>query len=350
MPEGGPAVHHRTGRRGLGPVKSATWTVSLLLWAFAVISFWLRPDSLALATMLPAWIYFVTGLVLATLSASRRARARSAAAFLAWVVFLVLSVDQTGPILSLRRWPSAQWEAARKEGRALRVVSLNCAGGDVAAAAEPFAREPDIILFQESPPEEALRKLVANLGGDEWSLIYGHDASIAVHGKALPVSLPPDVSRFATRSLVTTDSGIEVDVTSVRLLPPVFCFNLLSPGCWRSQRHNRMARSKQVESLQHALAASETERPVIAGGDFNAPAGDGAMRSLRSTLRDTFRQAGVGWGDTATNDIPLLRVDQVYVSDDLRGVAVVAKKTEHSDHRMVICDLVLTDPRRQAPR
>jgi len=324
----------------MGLVKRAAWTVSLLLWAFAVVSFWLRPDSLALATMFPAWIYFVTGLVLAALGASRRARARSAAPFLLWIVFLVLFVDQAGPIFSFRRWPSAQWEAAGREDRALRVISLNCAGGDIAAAAEPFAHKPDIILLQESPPEEALRKLVADLGGDDWSLIYGQDASIAVHGKALPVSLPPDVRRFARRALVTV-GGTEIDVTSLRLLPPVLCLNLLSPGCWRSQRYNRMARSKQVESLQHALAASETERPMIVGGDFNAPAGDGAMRSLRSTLRDTFRQAGVGWGDTATNDIPLLRVDQVWVYDALRASAVVARKTEHSDHRMVVCDPVV---------
>jgi hypothetical protein len=33
------------------------------------------------------------------------------------------------------------------------------------------------------------------------------------------------------------------------------------------------------------------------------------------------------------------RIDQVWVSDRFRAAAVLARKTQNSDHRLVICDL-----------
>ena len=42
----------------------------------------------------------------------------------------------------------------------------------------------------------------------------------------------------------------------------------------------------------------------------------------------------------ALSDIPLLRIDQIWTSDHFRAVRVRARKTEHSDHRMVVCDLL----------
>lgn len=82
-------------------------------------------------------------------------------------------------------------------------------------------------------------------------------------------------------------------------------------------------------------------RPVIVGGDFNAPPDDAALFPLRKRLFDTFRKSGRGWGNTGTNAYPLFRVDQIWASQHFRPESVRAQKTIHSDHRMVICDLVL---------
>ena len=57
---------------------------------------------------------------------------------------------------------------------------------------------------------------------------------------------------------------------------------------------------------------------MILGGDFNAPQGDAAFRPLAPRLRDAFRDGGQGWGNTITNDTPFLRIDQVWVSDEIR--------------------------------
>ena len=77
------------------------------------------------------------------------------------------------------------------------------------------------------------------------------------------------------------------------------------------------------------------------GGDFNAPAGDAIFELLYPNLRDAFGEAGVGWGNTITNDYPFLRIDQVWVSHHFQVQRVISRKTAFSDHRMVICDLQL---------
>jgi len=84
------------------------------------------------------------------------------------------------------------------------------------------------------------------------------------------------------------------------------------------------------------------DTPIILGGDFNAPAGDAVLRLLRPRLHDAFREGGRGWGNTVLNDLPVLRFDQTWLSGDLRATRVHARKTQRSDHRMVVCDILLT--------
>ncbi len=335
--------------RAVNLLKIAAWVTSMVLWVAAALCYWLRPDRFAVVTIYPAWTYCLLGLLLAALGASRRARARTLVPFLLWLIFILVFADQFGAMASFRRWPSRDWQNARDEGRAVRVISLNCGGGSTSAAAEAFAYQPDIVLFQESPPEQALRKLVQEVVGNDWSVVYGLDTSIAARGTTSIGPLPSDVRAFATRAFVTTKGGIEIDVTSLRLLPPVLCLNLFSPNCWRMQTANRQDRREQVAALVRAVDGSDRALPAVVGGDFNAPAGDGALQPLRAHLRDASIEGGVGWGDTATNDIPLLRIDQVWISDEFHVSGVVARETQHSDHRMVICDLIANRPRTDTP-
>ncbi len=102
-----------------------------------------------------------------------------------------------------------------------------------------------------------------------------------------------------------------------------------------------MARARQAEALaQHLQSLPETV-PVILGGDFNAPAGDRIFRLFAPRLRDAFPEADIGWGNTVTNETPVSRFDQVWVSPRIRVAAVISKRTRHSDHRIVICDLLV---------
>jgi endonuclease/exonuclease/phosphatase (EEP) superfamily protein YafD len=92
-----------------------------------------------------------------------------------------------------------------------------------------------------------------------------------------------------------------------------------------------------LQELPHDL-------PVVVGGDFNEPGGDPLLRSVLPGLRDCFSVAGVGWGDTLINELPVWRVDQIWVSEHFRSEIVRARRTVNSDHRIVVCDLSLCNP------
>jgi endonuclease/exonuclease/phosphatase (EEP) superfamily protein YafD len=95
-----------------------------------------------------------------------------------------------------------------------------------------------------------------------------------------------------------------------------------------------------MEWLVRQLDSIPKDVPVIVGGDFNIGGRDALFRRLRPRFHDAFREGGIGWGDTLINEFPFIRIDQIWVSDHFRAASVVARRTEHSDHRMVICDLV----------
>lgn len=80
-----------------------------------------------------------------------------------------------------------------------------------------------------------------------------------------------------------------------------------------------------MERTAALLTALPSGQPIIMGGDFNSPAGDAVFRLIPARLHDSFREGGIGWGDTAFNHVPVLRVDQVWISDQLRADVVVAR-------------------------
>lgn len=255
--------------------------------------------------------------------------------------FLLACADCPFALLTHRQWPSPNWETLRRHAQTLRVVSLNCAGGNILAAREVKPYHPDIVLLQESPDRRALTGLAHELYGNSASILWGPDASIIAHGQLLPRAQQRNRSDFS-QARVKLLSGIECEVVSWRLSPPIFRADLWSPTCWRQQYQDRIDRRNEVIGIYRQACIFSNGVPLIIGGDCNTPAGDGALRPLRNRLSDTFTRAGMGWGNTCINDLPFARIDQIWVNRSLRPVAVFAKKTRYSDHRLVICDLVLT--------
>lgn len=300
--------------------------------------YWFQPDWLAAVTLVPPWFWLLPGLVLVRLGYRRDQRRRSAVVLVLWLFFAGVFIEEWRSLVRFESAPTAEWIAARGQGRAIRVVSLNCCLGSVKAAAEVAAYEPNIVLLQESPGREAVEELGRELFGEGGRVFWGCDTSILARGRVEP--RPGDPSLPFVHGVVTLPSGMEVDVVSLRLSPPVSRLDLWSPGFWRAHRDNRVKHRERIREVMDAIEESRATY-VIVGGDFNAPAGDGAMTLLRSRLYDTFCRAGRGWGNTGTNEFPLFRVDQIWASRGLRAESVRARRTVHSDHRMVVCDLVV---------
>jgi endonuclease/exonuclease/phosphatase (EEP) superfamily protein YafD len=302
----------------------------------ATVYLW-QPDWLAPVSLIPAWCWLVPAVLLFAMGVSRKLKFWSLAVLVLWGVFVGLFVEEATSLVRLALPPANDWQTARENGWAIRVVSLNCAAADQRAAAEIARYDPDIVLLQETPMGTHLDELSHEMYGEGGATLWGGDTSLLARGTIQPIRV--DRESHFIHATVELNSGAKVEVVSLRLNPPVFRLDGWSPGFWRDHRDNR--RKHRQELLEVVEGLGDNSLPLIVGGDFNMPPHDAALAPLHDRLEDTFRVAGQGWGNTGTNDFPLFRVDQIWASRECRPVRVLARKTIHSDHRMVICDLIL---------
>jgi len=206
----------------------------------------------------------------------------------------------------------------------IHVVSLNCAGGTPAAAAEALASRPEIVLLQESPSQEELKRVVRRM-----SVLSGPDASIATSGSLEAIELPKGTSNFVA-ARVTLPGNAPVFVVSLRLQPPIFDLTYWNPDCWRSYAENRARRRSELDDIVAWIRDHAGEMPIIVGGDFNTPPDPGTF----AALADITQCATYDSGYTAVNEFPMARIDQIWTRGfTLNGSRAV--QTLHSDHRMV---------------
>lgn len=301
--------------------------LSGLLWLVATFSYVLRPDALALLTMAPAWLWLLPGLLLAGI---RLRRKPVALLWLLWASFVLGYVDELRPLFHPTAWLH-QPQLYRKPPDVFRVVSLNCAGGDPQAALEVASWKPDLVLLQEAPTETYVRALAERLYGNPNNCAIGLDTAILGRGLT-PVATLPELRRYAFARM-KIDSQ-QVFVSSVRLAPSSLTMD------FGVQTASRKSRRAELEEILRFVPSSE---PMLLGGDMNVPARDGALSPLKERqLYDVFVPAGVGWGNTVENSLPIHRIDQLYSSaSGLRPLAIIAVPSQRSDHRMLVADFRL---------
>lgn len=296
-----------------------------LIVSISVI-FQVNPDGAAMLTMWPAWTYQVLLLPPLLIGWGAFGKPMRLAAFALFTTCLAVSNEEPRSLLRALQ---------TEEPGTLRVVSLNCAGGTVEAAEEVVAFKPDVVLLQESPSRDDLLELADQLYGGEGSVVHGPDGSILARGRVERIPVPRGTSN-RTVALWHSPEG-PVHLVSLRLTPPVFRLDFYNPGSWKALERNRSERRTELQEI--AASLSDLEGPLVVGGDFNCAGHDPVLQVLRPTLTDGFRVAGRGWGHSGMNDVPLIRVDQIWASRHFGFVAVRAHKTIHSDHRMVVADL-----------
>jgi hypothetical protein len=304
-----------------------------------------RPDWAAALTLFPFWVWVIGGGFLTLVAWSRQGKRIGFALLALWTLALCVFAEEPRSLLRGLISVEDVWQEARNSGEGFRVVSLNCAGGSMTAAREVIAYRPDIVLLQESPPKSQTLTLAKEYFGGEGSILVGLDASIVVRGTLTPISLPRAESRCFVLAKATLKSGRELYLLGLRFIPPVAREDLWNADCWRQQRENRQARRLQMqEMVQRIQAAIPADAPLILGGDCNAPQEDAVFRLLRPRLHDSFAEGGRGWGNTAINEFPVLRIDQIWLSRHFQALHVRAHHTQHSDHRLVTCDVLWNTP------
>jgi len=319
---------------------SVLLTVSFLLLVALTIGYLGRWDMVAAATFLPFWTWSIFGLLLifAGWFFLREKRVVQVLSLLWLTAAVFVSDDLSRFVFSAGQSPPSSLQTG--ERGPIRIVTLNCAG-HAAAAAEIVREKPEIVFLQESPPEQSVSELARTLFGSEGRYLYGLDCSLIARGSIAP--LPSPEGNHFLRAKITLLGGPTIEVTNLRLNPPEIRLDLWSPACWKAHQQDRAQRR---EHLQNLLTQPDWNNPDIlriVAGDFNVPAGDGILRLLKPHLRDAFREAGIGWGNSAISGLPVARPDQIWISRSLRPLAVWSKPSTFSDHLMILCD-VEADP------
>lgn len=320
-------------------VRRILLALSALLCGLIAWAYFARPDALAAATVFPIWAWLVPGGLLAALGCTKELRRFVLLVTAMWALTFAAFAD--APLALVRSGPAAAPDLRQNENqrRALRVICLNCGGGNVAAVEELAAYKPDLLLLQESPGRTQLEEAAKKLFGDEAAVVWSADASIVARGKLAAQPMSSGVAANAVRARWFLDERTEIDVVSLRLEPALVRADLWAPDCWQAQSANRRQRLAQLQAIVREIERRPSQTPLLIGGDFNAPPGDAVFRLLKPLCRDAFASAGRGWGNTITNDFPFLRIDQIWHGDELTTVDAVAVKTKNSDHRAVVCDL-----------
>ena len=299
------------------------------------ICYTMQPDICAAVTVYPSWCWFVGGLFLALILLRAKRQRVALVSIGLWFVFLVVFADTP---LSLWRGLWNPPDVVAQPGQIpLRVISLNAHGSSRAVEAlEQW--QPDLILIQETPGAGTLREVGQTILGENSGLLAGVDASILSRTPIEPLASSVNY----TIGKVSIKPGQEVIVVSLRLAPPPFRADLWNPDCWRAYRDQRIHQRNELRQLSRRLSELSTDLPVILGGDFNVNPRDPIFRELPANLRDAFQSAGIGWGNTITNEAPFLRIDQVWINNFIESVQVSAEVATDTDHRLVLADLLLT--------
>jgi endonuclease/exonuclease/phosphatase (EEP) superfamily protein YafD len=319
-------------------MKRLAAAVPWVLIGTVALLYGLRPVEATALTIFPVWTWapLALGPAIWQMARARRAtehRAKSASALVVATILVVALFSEEWR--SLTGGPGNE----SKQPSHVRVVSLNCAGGSMPAAAQVARYRPDIVLLQESPSSDEIERLGKEMFGPDAAALPGPDGSIL---SRYPLeALPRERSVSDHVAAIADIDGTPVQVVSLRLMPPTFRIDLYDPEAWRQLAENSRARRSQVNDIFRRLSP----RAAIVGGDFNCQPNDRALGAVPGRFRDAFRLAGRGWGHTAVNDYPLARIDQVWITPEFKAAQVFVRKTENSDHRLVVADLLLRKPR-----
>ncbi len=100
---------------------------------------------------------------------------------------------------------------------------------------------------------------------------------------------------------------------------------------------NYIIRSAQADSLAARIAASPY--PVVVCGDFNDTPVSWAYRRIARGLKDSFREAGRGYGHTYRGFFDMLRIDYMLHSPRMTCVWYASPSFDNSDHNPVAVKL-----------
>lgn len=324
--------------RGVG---WAAVLASLLLLGLVVICFLDGRDALAAVSVFPIWIWAIAGIAAAAITIPLLRSRFPVTVILLWALAALIGSDECrSAFRSLTGGALKEERAAAPEGKAsLRIITLNCGGRSIDAVRELARFQPDIIFLQEAPGTAELAAFAKELYGESGSVAGAWHCAIVAKGKLTPRRTV--LYQHGRGALLELADGTEIELLSVHLTHATTRWDLWRRSCWKQHRDVHRERRGQLKKLLDTLATDGGDVPRIFGGDFNAPPSSNLFDSIPDDYTNAFSAEGRGLGNTFINRFPVLRIDHIYTSSEFETVTARAVRTRHSDHRMVVCDVLL---------
>ncbi|WP_370477534.1 endonuclease/exonuclease/phosphatase family protein [Tamlana flava] len=187
------------------------------------------------------------------------------------------------------------WNASRENGF-LEAFELN--GG-----------VPDIMVLSESSSLNvfALKKTYPDY------YFFKSEPDLMVFSKMPIEGLKEETSRFHTNMVFFKTEGINICAIDVQCSSDV-------PRSWEFEFVNNQIKN---------------EPKTIILGDFNVPYESKYLDNLKTNFNHAFNEKGNGFRETWFWNLPLLSLDHIWVSKDLKILKTVKIGTFKSDHNMV---------------
>ncbi len=325
-------------------VKAGKWvfrSTLLIAICYAVamgILYELRPDDLLALTVFPVWVWTIPP-ILIVLLIGLLAGYRYLLALIPLLLVTYLASDT--PLAPLRVMISDAPPTVRQTNeQTLRVISHNC--HHLPSAVKALKKyDADIVLLQEIVRSKHFEEVRLHLFGEAGFSLKGRDIAILSRYPLKQITLENEYQKFciAAQVSIPTSHGTEdILLAPLHLNSPPFRYDLWEKECWQSYTQHRLAQKKQFQSIVNSLPAFEANDKVIIGGDFNAPAGDVIFEIMPSYMQEAFHETGVGWGCSFHSQYPLIRIDQLWSTPQIKPIRCHTVDSESSDHRVIIVD------------
>jgi endonuclease/exonuclease/phosphatase (EEP) superfamily protein YafD len=315
---------------------------SLLLHLFTVYCFARQPDRFAAFTVMPIWLWGSFGLMLSMVAFYFLRASLSLIMTGVWAITLLAGADEARVLANFGKSPPLPEKAKHvDEQEVVRVITLNAAFFHYGNPAKDISSwEPDIVLLQEVFPHQ-IRQIADVLYGGIGDYRIHKDNGVVTRWKIQREVRNPHQDDQQVK--IQHSGGAEIEVVNVHLPTAATDLRLWQRSAWVDHRNNRVLRQKELSLTQQILEQTTNfpNVPTIFGGDFNAPASDIVHRQLARDFVDAFAAAGTGWGDTYQRRFPILRIDHIYATRHFTSVRCRVVNTRHSDHRMVVADLLM---------
>lgn len=246
-------------------------------------------------------------------------------------------------------------------GEVISVLTFNVWGNNHdLTRTETWIRDTnaDIVLLQEISPTYAADCLPNLLDLypyqfsqpdlTRWGGIITLSRYPIIKNEYIDLQIPPEIQRSVIdvngQHIAVYNVHLAWPVSNPRITPPIDSFY------WRvALGFNDRARNEQITNLLDHL--KKEPYPYFVGGDFNTSDQSATYSRIAAQMRDSFREAGVGfgasWPVSAARGLPsflppLIRIDYLWHSDGFRALEAHQPPPVGSDHLPLVVKLEIS--------